>query len=82
MALHGTIEINGVQIGHYYIRRTEPVPEDGVALYEYEVSILAYAPNGLTVKGHVHHQYYDGALKLIGKVMQQCPSYLPTSEPA
>lgn len=74
MALHGTLNVNGTQIGSWSIvREWEPATRDEVedpdTVYVYAWSVSFKDPDGnITSKnGTLEHRYGDGALALASK---------------
>lgn len=76
MALHGTISVNGTQIGSWSaVREFEPAKraekEDPETIYAYAWSVSFKDPEGnVTSKnGTLEHRYGDGALRLAESVL-------------
>jgi hypothetical protein len=76
MALHGTIEVNGHQIGTWSaVREFEPAKraekEDPETIYTYAwaVSFKDLEGNVRSKNGSLEHLYGDGALRLAGSVL-------------
>lgn len=72
MGLHFNIQVNGMVIGHTFIRRLVREPRRDVPNeYEYEVQLddSLLSARATWYKGNVTHLYDDGPLVLIEKVM-------------
>jgi hypothetical protein len=77
VALHGSIEVNGVAIGSWGARRTYQInradSDQGPAhLYEVEATV-----HGVSWRGQVAHWYDDGPLALAAKVLSAAQKALP-----
>lgn len=66
MALHGSIKVNHIPIGHWSARRVNKVVGDGPNRYECEVYTSS---DNTTRKFDVFHTYADGAVALAAKVL-------------
>lgn len=76
MALHGTIEVNGHQIGSWSaVREWEPAKRaekedpDDVYVYAWGVSFKDLEGNVTTRNGRLSHRYGDGAVALVEAVL-------------
>lgn len=71
MALHFDIKINNHIIGHVQIRRLNSViiPKQPSS-YTYEIEMYKESKSGsVTNRGRIEHLYENGAVSLIGMVM-------------